>query len=216
MIYNPVVKDWEKRLNNAIMNVTLKHRGNSYEEMLYKALPSLIHDKKVYRVKELGENIAVVQQLIWGWWKHRYLVDNYHCRAYEIMDESMDFVHFTHDDTDWASIEQLPDCAKLRARELSAQFPTFVRPFKNGVAEVGWQLNPDGRYYMDEDSYGMTSDEEITVYGFIDARMNVLVKFRYIGKDYGRLHDMRHEAESILRSRTIKCCDEGGKHDKEY
>ena len=29
----------------------------------------------------------------------------------------------------------------------------------------------------------MTSDEEITVYGFIDSEMNVLVKFQYIDED---------------------------------
>ena len=34
---------------------------------------------------------------------------------------------------------------------------------------------------------GMTDDEEITVCGFIDADMNVLVKFQYIGDDMQRL-----------------------------
>lgn len=82
---------------------------------------------------------------------------------------------------------------------LSAQFPTFVRGFHNGIAEVAWQLNPDGRYYMDDDGFGMTDDEEITVYGFIDAKMNVLVKFQYIGDDYERLTEMRREAEEKLK-----------------
>ena len=36
------------------------------------------------------------------------------------------------------------------------------------MAEVSWQLNPDGRYYMDEDGYGMTNEKEITIFGFID------------------------------------------------
>ena len=68
------------------------------------------------------------------------------------------------------------------------------------MAEVSWQLNPDGRYYMDDDGFGMTSDEEITVYGFIDTKMNVLVKFQYIDKDWKRLDKMRREAEKALKN----------------
>ena len=93
----------------------------------------------------------------------------------------MCFVNFTTDDIDWASIEKLPEEAKMRANALSAQFPTSISNFYNGVAVVAWQLNPDGRYYMDDDGFGMTSDEEITVYGLIDSEMNVLNKFRYKG-----------------------------------
>ena len=87
---------------------------------------------------------------------------------------------------------------KERAQRLSALFPTFVIRFQNGVAELHWQLNPDGRYYRDDDGYGMTDDEEITVCGFIDADMNVLVKFQYIGDDWERLKEMRREALSWL------------------
>ena len=70
------------------------------------------------------------------------------------------------------------------------------------MAEVSWQLNPDGRYYMDEDGFGMTSDEEITVYGFIDSEMNVLVKFQYIDVDWKRLDKMRREAVETLKKNS--------------
>ena len=118
------------------------------------------------------------------------------------MDGNMDFVNFTTNDIDWDSIKQLPEKAKMRAQEMSAQFPTFIRGFHKGVAEVSWQLNPDGRYYMDEDGFGMTSDEEITVYGFIDSEMNVLVKFQYIDEDWKRLDKMRREAVETLKKNS--------------
>lgn len=114
----------------------------------------------------------------------------------------MDFVNFTTDDIDWDSIKQLPEKAKIRAQDMSAQFPTFIRGFRKGVAEVSWQLNPDGRYYMDDDGFGMTSDEEITVYGFIDSEMNVLVKFQYIDEDWKRLDKMRREAVETLKKNS--------------
>lgn len=173
--------------------------GKSIDEKLYMVLSAIDFTRNGYRVNELGEGMSVIEQVIWGWWKQRYLIDNKNCRAYEIMDGNMDFVNFTTNDIDWDSIKQLPEKAKMRAQEMSAQFSTFIRGFRNGVAEVSWQLNPDGRYYMDEDGFGMTSDEEITVYGFIDTEMNVLVKFQYIDEDWKRLDKMRREAVETLK-----------------
>lgn len=178
--------------------------GKSFDEKLFIVLKSMDFNKNGYRISELGEGMSVIEQVIWGWWKQRYLIDNKNCRAYEIMDGNMDFVNFTTDDVDLDSIKQLPEKAKMRAQEMSAQFPTFIRGFRKGVAEVSWQLNPDGRYYMDEDGFGMTSDEEITVYGFIDSEMNVLVKFRYIDEDWDLLKKMRCEAENILKKKRTK------------
>ena len=177
----------------------LNAAGKSIDEKLYMVLSTMDFTRNGYRVSEPGEGMSVIEQVIWGWWKQRYLIDNKNCRAYEIMDGYMDFVNFTTDDIDLGSIKQLPENAKIRAREMSAQFPTFIREFRKGVAEVSWQLNPDGRYYMDDDGFGMTSDEEITVYGFIDSEMNVLVKFQYIDKDWKRLDKMRREAEKALK-----------------
>ena len=174
-------------------------------ERLYRSLSKTRFDKLQFRVHELNEGISVIEQVIGGWWKQRYLMDENNFRAYEIMNEDLEFVNFTVEDIDWKSIECLPEYMKARAQRLSALFPTFVLRFQNGVAEVHWQLNPDGRYYRDDDGYGMTDDEETTVYGFIDAAMNVLVKFQYIGSDWNRLKEMRLEAERKIESKSSRC-----------
>ena len=176
--------------------------GKSIDEKLYMVLTSMDFTREGYKVSELGEGMSVIEQVIWGWWKQRYLIDNRNSRAYEIMDGNMDFVNFTTEDIDWDSIRQLPDKAIQRAQQMSARFPTFIRGFRNGVAVVAWQLNPDGLYYMDDDGFGMTADEEITVYGFIDSAMDVLVKFQYIGDDSRQLENMRLEAEALLKERS--------------
>lgn len=82
------------------------------------------------------------------------------------------------------------------------EFPSFIGNFDNGFARVSWQLNPDGRYYMDDDGFGMTSDVEIEIYAFVDKELNVLVPFRYIGGDWKQLEEMRKEAMRILESNT--------------
>jgi hypothetical protein len=50
---------------------------------------------------------------------------------------------------------------------------------RNGIAELEWQLNPDGRYYMDDDGFGMTDDEEVTLLGTIDRTGRVVEKIHY-------------------------------------
>lgn len=51
---------------------------------------------------------------------------------------------------------------------------------------------------MDEDGFGMTDDEEVEIYGFIDTEGKVVVKFRNINECYGEPGKMRKEAERIV------------------
>lgn len=86
----------------------------------------------------------------------------------------------TQDDIAWDTLYGIPKIAIERAKRFSAHFPTFIHEFKNGMAKVSWQINPDGRYYMDDDGFGMTDDEEITIYGYIDHKGKVVSKFHAI------------------------------------
>ena len=106
-----------------------------------------------------------------------YLLDNEAKCAYEFMsiDEVLQIV--TDEDIDWDSLKGLPQDAFERAKAHSFHFPGHVYQYKNGVAEVEWQLNPDGMYYRDEDGFGMTDDEEINLYGAIDRKGKVVKKF---------------------------------------
>ena len=51
--------------------------------------------------------------------------------------------------------------------------------------ELGNEVNSDG--------YGMTDDEEETLYGFIDRKVKPLVKFRRV-KDFSELDVMEQKA----------------------
>lgn len=41
-----------------------------------------------------------------------------------------------------------------------------------------WEIQPDGMYWMDEDGYGMTGDEEIRLYALIDRHGDFTGPFR--------------------------------------
>lgn len=186
----------------SIYDIISKMMGHeSDEEKLYKVLNTDEYKERPYEYSDLGEGMAVIGETMWGWWKHRFLINHNTKCAYEFMDKEQNLVTVTEDDIDWESLKNLPEDAISTARALSFHFPSFICHFENGVAEVSWQLNPDGRYYMDEDGYGMTDDEEIEIYGFIDQNAKVVVKFKNINECYGELDKMRKEAERIVKSR---------------
>ena len=162
---------------------------------LYQKLQSTLYKYGAYKKENLGEGMILVEELKGGYWKPRYLMDNNTKCAYEFLNVNEKFVTVTTDDIDWDSLKGLPEEAIQRARDLNAHYPTRVRNFENGVAQVSWQLNPDGMYFMDEDGYGMTDDDEVEIYGFIDRQGKVVVKFQHINGDWKRLEIMKKEAE---------------------
>ena len=149
----------------------------SEEKKLYRELCLSQYQGLPLVQNDLGEDMALVTQVIGRYWKPRYLMDKEARCAYEFMsiDEVLQIV--TDEDIDWDSLKGLPQDAFERAKAHSFHFPGHVYQYKNGVAEVEWQLNPDGMYYRDEDGFGMTDDEEINLYGAIDRKGKVVKKF---------------------------------------
>ena len=164
---------WDLLYQDGITNDT----DISEEEKLYKRLCAPQNKDRPYEQRDLGEGMTLVNQTIGEYWKPRYLMDKEARCAYEFMsiDEVLQIV--TDEDIDWDSMKGLPQDAFDRAKAHSFHFPGHVYQYKNGVAEVEWQLNPDGMYYRDEDGFGMTDDEEINLYGAIDRKGKVVKKF---------------------------------------
>lgn len=180
-----------------IINIIKNGFAQDYDESqaLYKHLTSRIK-KNNYYVEDAREGMSVVNVAIIGWWKPRFLMDNNAKRAYEFLTPGEHFCTVTPDDIDWNSLKGLPEEYLERAHDLNAHFPTIIGWYNNGVAQVRWQLNPDGRYYMDDDGFGMTNDEEVEIYGFIDRQGKVLAKFRHVKKNWELLEAMKQDAES--------------------
>ena len=149
----------------------------SEEEKLYKVLGTSRYNESPYSQGSLGEGMTLVRQAIDGYCKPRYLMDDDAKCAYEFMSEREQLVAVTDDDIDWGSLEGLSekvvDIVKCRA----FVFPGDIYHYENGVAEVRWEINPDGRFYCDEDGFGMTNDKEINLYGVIDRKGKVVKKF---------------------------------------
>lgn len=127
-----------------------------------------------YKLENYGDGMALANESVDGWWKTRFLLNNMTKKAYPFIGPALTLMNVADDDIDWRSI---PAEYIDRARRRCAHYPTNIRGFHKGRAEVEWELNPDGMYYMDEDGYGMTDDVECTLYATIDTNGKYLKKF---------------------------------------
>lgn len=153
-----------------------------------------------YETVSLDDEMGLVNEAIGGYWKPRFLMDYRTGTACEFMGADECLKTVTYDDIVWDSLTGLPDYVVDVARRLSFHYPSFIRGFRNGVGEVSWKLNPDGRYYMDDGGYGMTDDVEVEIYGYIGRNGRVLEPFRMIESN-SELAVMRKEAECKLKLR---------------
>lgn len=171
--------------------------NNLYNHEMYEILNDLSYSTYPWKKEDIGEGMSLIYKDIWDYWKPRFLLNNNTKCAYEFMNSEEFSVIVTKDDINWESLEGLCEKAMEVAKSCSFHYPSFIKDFKNGVAEVSWELNPDGMYFMDDDGFGMTNDKEIKIYGFIDKKGKVLVKFQVIKND-DDLKTMRSMAEKII------------------
>ncbi|MBR6282702.1 MAG: hypothetical protein IKR25_00180 [Muribaculaceae bacterium] len=162
-------------------NTILQSDGDYDPEELYKVLDNDKFCNRPYSKEDHGEDMSVISKIIDGWWKPLYLVDQRNQKAYKFMSTSEHLLTVTDDDIDWSSLSGIDEEIVARARRFNAHFPTHIRGFKDGICSVEWQINPDGRYYGDDDGYGMSDDVEISLFSYIDRTGKPLVPFTFAG-----------------------------------
>ncbi|MDE6390512.1 MAG: hypothetical protein K2L26_03740 [Duncaniella sp.] len=182
----------------------ISHEPGTYDEKMYRILSDDRYSEGRHKKTCLGEGMEVAYELINGWWKPRFLINHNIKTAYEWMWPNQQLAIVEAEHIDWDSMKKLPEQAENTLRQYSFQYPSFIRGYRNGIAEVQWQLIPDGRYWMADDGFGMTSDVELNIYGFIDREANIISKFHYYTDkelDAHILDKVRKKAEaSILKS----------------
>lgn len=163
------------------------------EESLYAELAKL----RLFKAHELGEGMCVINQLINGWWKPRYIMNHNTKTAFRFMNRALSLMTVTKDDIEWRTLKALPTGIQNRARALSAEYLTTVEDFRNGVALVRWQINPAGCIWMDDGGFGTMSDDAVELCGYIDKSGKVVGKFRLLSEDDKDV-DYRKSAEANL------------------
>ena len=130
-----------------------------------------------FNFKDKGCGMISFWSKAWGN-KHHIVVNTVLKKAYTIVNPDGDIVGFTKDDIDWDNVNQLEH--NYDAMNLHASYAFGITDYKDGVAQVEWMLYPDGRYFADEDGFGMEDNDEVYICATIDTECRVVVKFRDI------------------------------------
>ncbi len=59
----------------------------------------------------------------------------------------------------------------------ATRFVIYVSKFVDGVCRFSWLVQPDGRYWMDEDGFGMEPDDEVWLYALINEEGQFITPF---------------------------------------
>lgn len=183
-------------------------------ELLYKILHRMWFKRPWYRTIDLGEGMTVMEKYnvpackeVTPYWWQAYLLNENTKHAWKITDEGKVFIGDREDDDndfiDWKVMRDadLSYAAYWRMAEHQCSIlPVNVKPYRDGVAEVVWQINPNNKMLSDFQGYP-ASDIEVNLHAFIDKEANILVKFRTV-KGQKDLKNMEWRAMEILRKRT--------------
>lgn len=146
---------------------------------LYKTLSADFKAGKNYYFSDLGEDMMQGRE---RGTRRIFLVNRTEREAWELVGPTGCFEHWTAAAVEICTAFDLPVRAQRNAISTMAKYYFGINPFKDGVAYVQWTLQPDGRYYADSDGFGMTDDDEINVYAFIDKKAHILVPFQPMDK----------------------------------
>lgn len=131
--------------------------------------------------------------------KRVFLVNKKTREAWELISANGKFSFWDASAVEIASAFDLPDTSLCNVLELNSPYHFCINEFRDGIAYVSWTLQPDGRYYADEDGFGMEDDEEIRFDAFIDTQAHILIPFQAMDESLRALY--RKQAILISRNR---------------
>lgn len=115
-------------------------------------------------------------------------------KVYPISEPNGQLVGFTLDDIEWDNVNQLEH--NYDAKRLVADYGGLsIGDYQDGLARVDWMLYPDGRYFADEDGFGMEDNDEVNITAYIDTQCRIVVKFQDLEDD---------DKRKRLREKAIK------------
>ena len=148
-------------------------------------------DEADYYHKDMGCGMLRFSNRSYGN-KQIFIVNPAIKKVYPISEPNGKLVGFTLDDIDWDSVNQLEHNGD--AKRLVADYGGLsIADYQDGLAYVEWMLYPDGRYFADEDGFGMEDNDEVNIAAYIDTQCRVVVKFQDLEDDEKR-RKLRAEA----------------------
>lgn len=165
-------------------------------KQLYKELSADFKTEKHYSFADRGEGMLQARE---NNGKRVFLVNKEKNEAWELVNAIGTLSLWNASAVEISSIFEMPGVAQRNAMSVKVPYYFGIEEYSNGVTLVVWTLQPDGCYYADSDGYGMTDDEEINLYAYIDKEGHIIVPFQPM--DYDLKERYRPLAEKIAANR---------------
>lgn len=69
---------------------------------LYNELQKPIYNKRPFsRMKDWGEGMEIVEEVIDGYWRERFLINHNNKEAFQLMDRGLTLTFISKEDVDW-------------------------------------------------------------------------------------------------------------------
>lgn len=96
----------------------------------------------------------------------------------QLVDENGHVVGFEDSDFDWEKLERVEHRRCLD--DMVAMYSGLSRwtDYQDGLCIFSWMLYPDGRFFADEDGYGMKDNDEERIFCIIDTQLRVIIPFQ--------------------------------------
>ena len=86
-------------------------------------------------------------------------------------------IGFSDEEIDFEAIDKLENSHNAHTRDIDYAGINRWTNCKNGLIALSWMLYPDGRYFADEDGFGMEDNDEVTVYCVMNEDLEVIRPF---------------------------------------
>jgi hypothetical protein len=99
-------------------------------------------------------------------------------KARQLLDENSNLVGFEDQDFDWERLKVVEHPYDVKHKHVGYGGLGRYNDFHGGICCLCWMLHPDGRYYADEDGFGMEEDDEENIYCIIDSNLRIITPWQ--------------------------------------
>lgn len=165
-------------------------------KQLYAELSNDFETEKYFNFAKRGEGMLQGHE---NNGKRIFLVNTEKKEAWELVGVTGIFSLWNASDVELSSVFDIPCRAQRNAMSVKAPYYFGFEEYGNGVTLAVWTVQPDGCHYADSDGYGMTDDEEVNLYSYIDKEGHIIIPFQPMNEDLKQRY--RLQAEKIAANR---------------
>ncbi len=99
-------------------------------------------------------------------------------KARQLLDENSNLVGFGDQDFDWEKLKTVEHPYDVNHKHVDYGGLGRYNDYRNGVCCLCWMLYPDGRYFADEDGFGMEDNDEENIYCVIDSDLRIVIPWQ--------------------------------------